>query len=175
MIEIIPLSKAPEHCPVLAEWAYNQWYCDRAIDYETLLMAYRARSLADSLPWMVVALVDGAPAGMVTLKEDDLRSRCDLNPWLSGLYVAPSFRERGIGHSLARRVIGRARELGYAHLFLFLGRTDPGRLERYYRARGWDFVGRAVDNDGFDTVIMRYDTSRETQMEQFRSSGNAHP
>jgi GNAT superfamily N-acetyltransferase len=174
-MEIVPLSMVPELCPVLAEWAYNQWYRDRAIAYETLVSAYRARALDDILPWMIVALVEGSPAGMATLKEDDLRSRSDLNPWLSGLYVPPSLRERGIGHALVRRVIGRAGELGYARLFLFTGGSDPGRLERYYGARGWEFGGRAVDNDGYDTVIMRYDLCREATEGRIKSSGSDPP
>lgn len=175
MVELIPLSRVPEVCPLLAEWAYNQWYRDRLIDYETLLGAYRARALDDSLPWMVVAMEGGTPAGMATLKEDDLRSRGDLNPWLSGLYVPPSFRERGIGHALAQRIIDRAAELGYGRIFLFIGRSEPGRLERYYEMRGWKSIGRAVDNDGFDTVVMRYDLCRGVMKETIRSSGSYRP
>lgn len=175
MVELVPLSRVPEVCPLLAEWAYNQWYRDRVIDYETLLGAYRARALDDSLPWMVVAMEEGTPAGMATLKLDDLRSRDDLNPWLSGLYVPPSFRERGIGHALVRRIIERAAELGYGRIFLFIGRSDPGRLERYYGIRGWKSIGRAVDNDGFDTAVMRYDLGPGAMEEAVISSCSYRP
>ena len=174
-MEIMPLSMVPQHCPLLARWAHDEWYRDRAIDYDTVLGVYRARAMDDSLPWMAVALEGVVPAGMVTLKEDDLWSRRDLNPWLSGLFVAPSFRRRGIGHALSMRVIDRVIEFGYEELYLFLARANRAGLERYYSARGWEACGRAVDNDGFDTVVMRFDTMREAPGGAVRSSGTARP
>ncbi len=156
-MEIVPLSQVPAYCPVLARWAFDEWYRGRSIEYETVLMSYRARAAGEILPGTLVAVEEGLPAGMVTLKRDDLWSRKDLNPWLSALFVASPFRGRGIGQALVGGVSSRALELGYASLFLFIGRSEPGRLERYYRDRGWEECGKAPDNDGFETVIMRLD------------------
>lgn len=155
-VEIVPLHLRPEHAAVIASWAYEEWYRDRLLDYDMVRKAFLARTRDDSLPQSFVAVDGPVPVGMVTLKLDDLWSRKDLNPWLSSLYVVPGFRNRGIGHGLVRVVIGRAASLGFNSLYLFLGQSDPVRLERYYAGRGWVAVGSAEDNDGLETTVMRF-------------------
>lgn len=155
-MEIIPLHMVPELGPLLARWSYNEWYRHRSMDFSLVLHAYLARTKDDSLPQSFVAMDEGRPAGMVTLKLDDLWSRKDLNPWLSSLYVVPETRSRGTGHALVRTVLARARELGFASVNLFLGQSNMEQLERYYAKRGWEVVGTALDNDGIDTKIMMF-------------------
>lgn len=155
-MEIKPLHLAPELGPVLARWSYNEWYRHRSMDYSLVLHAFLARTKDDSLPQSFVAMAEGRPAGMVTLKLDDLWSRKDLNPWLSSLYVVPECRNRGTGHALVRAVIARARELGFFSVNLFLGQSGMEDLGRYYAKRGWEFIGEARDNDGIDTKIMTF-------------------
>ncbi|MBN1498302.1 MAG: GNAT family N-acetyltransferase [Spirochaetes bacterium] len=155
-MEIIPLHMVPELGPLLARWSYNEWYRHRSIDFSLVLHTYLARTKDNSLPQSFVAMDEGRPAGMVTLKLDDLWSRKDLNPWLSSLYVVPEARSRGTGHALVRTVLARARELGFASVNLFLGQANMEQLERYYAKRGWEVVGAALDNDGVDTKIMMF-------------------
>jgi GNAT superfamily N-acetyltransferase len=155
-VEIVPLHIQPEHAPVIASWAYEEWYRHRSLDFDMVRKAFLGRTKDDSLPQSFIAVEGAVPVGMVTLKLDDLWTRKDLNPWLSSLYVVPTHRNRGIGHALVRAVINRAAFLGFDSLFLFLGQSDPGRLERYYSTRGWETVGPAEDNDGCETMVMRF-------------------
>lgn len=141
---------------MIASWAYEEWYRDRSLDYDIVRKAFIARTKDDSLPQSFVAVDGPVAVGMVTLKLDDLWTRRDLNPWLSSLYVVPGRRSRGVGAALVRAVIDRAASLGFDSLFLFLGQSDPARLERYYAAKGWEVVGSAEDNDGFETKVMRF-------------------
>jgi GNAT superfamily N-acetyltransferase len=156
MMEIKPLHLVPEQGPLLAHWSYNEWYRHRALDFDLILHAFLARTKDDSLPQTFVAMDGGRPAGMVTLKLDDLWSRKDLNPWLSSLYVLPENRNRGTGHALVRSVIARARDLGFGSINLFLDQPRQEQLERYYAKRGWEVIGMAPDNDGLDTKILRF-------------------
>lgn len=155
-MEIKPLHQAPELGPLLARWSYNEWYRHRSMDFNLVLHAFLARTKDDSLPQSFVAIEEGRPAGMVTLKLDDLWSRKDLNPWLSSLFVVPESRNRGTGHALVRAVLARARDLRFESVNLFLGQSGMEQLERYYLKRGWEVIGEAPDNDGFDTKIMTF-------------------
>jgi GNAT superfamily N-acetyltransferase len=155
-MHITTLHDRPDMAPILARWAYNEWYRHRPLQYELVLKAFLARTKNSALPQSFLAMEGDIPLGMVTIKKDDLWSRTDLNPWLSSLYVAPEFRGRGAGHALVRAVIGRAGELGFTSIFLFLGQSDQDRLERFYLKRGWEVVDKSFDNDGLETKILGF-------------------
>lgn len=156
MAEIRLLKECPDYAPVLAYWSYNEWYRRRPIDYDTVIKAYRQRAVDDRMPITWVAIEDGMPVGMVTLKEDDLWSRKDINPWLASLYVAPEFRNRGIAELLTLAVTGKSRMMGLTRVHLFLGHAGDMDLGRYYMKRGWRYQEDAVDNDGLPTKIYYY-------------------
>ena len=66
-----------------------------------------------------------------------MTTRLDLSPWLSGVFVAPEHRRRGIGAALVNRVVQEARVLGIPRLYLYT--ADSGAL--YFRL-GWSVVER---------------------------------
>ncbi len=154
LLEITPLCEKSEFAPLLARWTYDEWYQDRSIEFEFILGAFRLRTRDESLPLSFICFYDAVPAGMVTLKLDDLWSRKDLNPWLSSLYVVPEYRNRGVGHKLIDAVIETARKRGCPRLYLFIGSRRREWLEQYYLRRGWEIVDMATDNDGLETKIL---------------------
>ena len=107
------------------------------------------------MPITWVAIEDGIPAGMVSLKLNDLWSRKDLNPWLSSLFVLEDYRNRGIGSQLIGQVIETAKMLKFPKLYLF---TDTGKihLDGYYLKSGWSFLEKADGNDGAIINIFYY-------------------
>lgn len=156
MVTIASLHDFPQYAPILAYWAFHEWYKHRSLEFDTVLKAYNGRTQSDSLPQIFVALDDTLPVGMATLKLDDLRSQKDINPWLSTLYVVPECRGNGIGCALIFKISERARELGFEWLHLFLGQREPARLERFYIKRGWEVIDNSTDNDGLNTKILRH-------------------
>ena len=153
MAIIKPLKDLPAYAPILAYWSYRKWYRNRNVEFDHLIKSYRKRADDKSLPISWIAIEDGMPVGMVSLKDNDLWSRKDINPWLASLYVEPDFRRRGIGEQLINAVIQRARELNLARLHLFLDSEELSTLEEYYVKRGWTFLETATDNDDNETKI----------------------
>ncbi len=160
-ISIVPLYEKPEYAPILAHWSYSEWYLKRDIPFDVNLKAYQRRSQSRKIPLSLVAIVGTVPVGMVSLKENDLWSRKDLNPWLASLFVLKEYRHIGVGTMLVRQLVREAEALGYAGLHLFLGHNEESDLGRYYRNLGWSFLESAKDNDGCDTDIYYYRISRE--------------
>jgi GNAT superfamily N-acetyltransferase len=156
MAQIKPLAECPDYAPVLAYWSYNLWYRARAIDYDVLIKSYRQRTTMNSIPLAWAAVEESMPVGMASLKNDDLWARKDLNPWLASLYVVPEFRRRGIAEGLVSAVTGKARELNYRRIYLFLDAKDEAHLAEYYQGRGWRYLEDALDNDGLPTKIFYF-------------------
>ncbi len=155
-IEILPLSSVPDYAPILAYWSYLQWYMKRDIEFRLVLKSYKQRTESDNLPLSFVALSGSFPVGMVSLKENDLWSRKDINPWLASLYVLPKYRKRGIGGKLITAVIDYAGKMSLGNIYLFTGKVEGVDLDSYYKKRGWEFLSREEDNDGNPTAIYIY-------------------
>ncbi|MFH0977140.1 MAG: GNAT family N-acetyltransferase [Spirochaetota bacterium] len=146
MPQIALLKEYPDYAPVLAFWAFREWYMERAISFDLLIKAYKERVNDSNLPISLIAIEDKIPVGMISLKENDIWSRKDLNPWLSSLFVLPEYRRRGIGSLLIEHLIHRAKHLKYHTLFLFT-ECENGFLENYYAKKSWEFLEKAKGND----------------------------
>jgi putative acetyltransferase len=88
---------------------------------------------------LLIARIDGAPAGCVAL-----RALGETDAEMKRLYVRPAHRARSLGRALALRAISEARMLGYRALKLD---TLPsmGEAQRLYAQLG--FVETAPYND----------------------------
>ncbi|MBN2402463.1 MAG: GNAT family N-acetyltransferase [Spirochaetes bacterium] len=146
MAYITILTKHPEYAPILAFWAYKEWYQTRSITFDLVIKAYEERTKNAKIPVTWIVIEDEIPVGMVSLKENDLWSRKDLNPWLASLFVLPEYRNRGLGYLLIRQVIEKAKSLKYNRLHLFT-ESDKYNLENYYIKSGWSFLEKEKGND----------------------------
>lgn len=69
--------------------------------------------LDDFYETMLLARIDGQPAGCIALRRID-----DTTCEMKRLYVRPRFRGHDLGRALAERLIAVARERGYARMLL---------------------------------------------------------
>lgn len=119
------------------------------------------RSLDPSGSRLVVAMLDGAPAGWVHLHRDPGRL---VSHWgtVRHLQTHPRFRRRGVGLALMRKLhtIARA-EMGLSQLHLAV-RGGMG-LEAFYARLGWREIGRwpgalrLAEGDDRNEVLMLLD------------------
>ncbi len=83
---------------------------------------------ADALPLCRVAMEGDVPVAVANLIEyDDPNPRVG-SPWLAGVAVVPSWRGKGLGSRLVLAMLGDARRLGKAEVFL--GTDGPKFYER---------------------------------------------
>ena len=156
-IQILPLDECSQYAAICAHWSYGQWAAQRGTSFDINLLAYKERAASKVLPRVFVICIDSFPVGMVSVKENDMRSRPDLSPWLSALYVMPEYRKTGIGRRLIEHAKEYARSLGYTVIYLFIDASDESRLTTYYENLGWVYVGESSDNDGLNAKIYRFD------------------
>ncbi|TAJ33224.1 MAG: GNAT family N-acetyltransferase [Reyranella sp.] len=132
-MKIVPLAERPDLAEQVSAWGFDEWgHLNQGQTPQTRLAEVRGEMNVDRVPVTFVALgEDGGIVGTAALIFDDLVGD-PRNPWLASVYVPPEHRKKGIASALVRAVEGKARELGYARLYLFT--TSAPAL---YAGLGW--------------------------------------
>ena len=148
-IEYLPRNQDIIH--TLAKWHYAQWgYLNPGDSVETRIADFNAQLGSKGIPITFIALSEATLLGSASLVAHDMDTRPDLSPWLASVYVAPEYRNRGVGSALVRRAMEEARDRGVGRLYLF----TPNK-EAFYTHLGWSTVER-TDYKGEPVVIMAY-------------------
>lgn len=99
---------------------------------------YYEKHLADGTHIAIVAEADGKPAGCgaICLSEelpspDNPSGRC---AYLMNIYVREEFRSHGLGHTIVRALVKKARRLGCDKIFL----ETTDRARSLYKSIGFD-------------------------------------
>ena len=133
-----PLGWHPEALEPVASWIDSEW---GAFSGRTLLQTRErfAGEVAGQLPITLVALVDGLPHGVASLRERDSRDWDPASkPWICNVYVDPEARGRGIAARLCIALEEEARRLGFTRAFLASLRPEGSLYEQIgYRTYGW--------------------------------------
>lgn len=128
------LADHPEYIETLAAWIAAQWQpILPQLTVESCAAKFKTHLSSNVLPIAWVAHQGTNVIGTASLRVHDLPGREDLTPWLGGVYVAPEFRNHGVGTALCSVAERQAESLfGIGTLYLFT-------LDRqgWYRKRGW--------------------------------------
>ena len=126
------LADHPGLAPVVAGWLLEEWGRPLGVSPAAVQRSIRARLNRSRLPLSLVALSGSSPVGTVSLVADGSPIGNGPSCFLSGLFVPPAWRGRGIGARLCRRAALAAERFSAPELFLLtLGR------ETYYARLGW--------------------------------------
>ena len=149
------LAQHPEHVAPLATLHYSQWHAMLpGWTYATAFAELASHRDGPAIPSTVIALDGDALLGSCSLLADDHDAVRAHSPWLASLYVLGPHRRRGIGRTLAGRIVADAAALGVGTLYLY---THDGM--RYYETLGW----RAHAKHTFSTLevdVMAIDVDR---------------
>jgi GNAT superfamily N-acetyltransferase len=99
-----PLADLPDAIETLAQWFYDEWHAFDGRRMENIATPLSENLNRDFMPITFVAHFNRLPLGSVSLDRFDFPAFDYLSPWLSSLYVHPSFRGKGIGNSLVRHL-----------------------------------------------------------------------
>jgi GNAT superfamily N-acetyltransferase len=159
-IEVKLLQDCQETIPVLAQWIYDEWHT-----YDTTLTLEKAHSgfnkylNDDAMPFLIVALKEGRPIGMISLKalgEPEFADLLDNNPWLSSFHVAPEERNKGLGQAMANILLSIAQRLGYTKVHFYT--SNPDNVPRYVK-KGAEVVEKRPFR-GHTVTIMEMNISK---------------
>ncbi|WP_371379709.1 GNAT family N-acetyltransferase [Sporomusa aerivorans] len=137
----------------MAGWVYNEFVVKSKSQHtlERLIQHFGDRK-SEIFPLTLIAITSDKCVGTVSLVKNDLTTQTDLSPWLASLYVDENHRKQGIGERLTDKALHIAQEVGITTLFL---RTEHAFV--YYKKRGWRFVGKALDEYGRETKVLKYE------------------
>jgi GNAT superfamily N-acetyltransferase len=147
------LAKHREVIPILASWVYGEWghWMEPDVTLETLMTTFERRTVQGQIPETFVAVECGKPLGTASLVTYDMAARRDLSPWLAAVYVAPEFRNQGVGSALVATVMDQASAMGVQDLYLF----TPDRM-RFYGRLGWKALEQR-EHHGTEVTVMVYE------------------
>jgi GNAT superfamily N-acetyltransferase len=131
----------------VAGWVWREW----GFASLAACAADLRRSRRGTVPSRFLAVGGGAPVGIVNLIACNLPPRCDLMPWLAGLYVHPEHRRGGIGAALVRFCEAEAAMLGFRRLYLY---TE--HAEGFYGRLGWVIIDSAVWQGQVVPIMVRH-------------------
>jgi GNAT superfamily N-acetyltransferase len=133
-IEFALLTDRPEEIPRVARWWCDEWGLpERHSSFAEYVRELAA--LADEmLPMHLIAERAGQVVGVATLK---IKVEHAVVPgqshWLSGVYVEPSWRRRGVATALCQKIVLVATKKSITRLYLQTECLDGG----LYKRLGW--------------------------------------
>lgn len=138
--------------PALASWVHDEWgHLLPEVTLDDRVAMFERRAAHNQIPQTLIALERDTLVGTASIVADDMSTREEFTPWLAAVYVAPEFRNRGIGSKLVRAAIQEARNLGLERLYLF----TPDRMSFYARL-GWRVL-ECTEFRGETVTIMLYE------------------
>ena len=125
-------SDSPE-IKVVAKWLSQEW--GREQGYTLGDTEAWCREVADCTNQAAIcSKVHGQIVGVSLLVDCDLETEEGYTPWLSSLYVVPTYRGCGVGSQLIEATVAAALARGHDLLYLY---AKIGPLTDYYNSLGW--------------------------------------
>lgn len=152
--DFVPLAERPDAVPQVARWWCDEWGLPQRHESLEAYLSELASLKPDDLPFHLLALGEGNILGVATLKDRSALHELfpDSRHWLSGVYVPPSHRSRGIATALCLKMVEVAKTKGVGRLHLMTEAIDGG----LYAKIGWRPL-RQIHVEGVDLLVMARD------------------
>ena len=102
----------------------------------------------DFIPSTFIA-TDNQLLGSAAIVKNDMETKPQLSPWLASVYVAPQYRNKGIGAKLVQHSMTMAQSNNIDKLYLL----TPGQ-KSFYEKLGWHIVSEEMYH-GYRVTVMQ--------------------
>lgn len=134
-LELADLRAYPEYLPQLAAWHHQEWQAlNPGQTLAQRIQAMQAYLGAGFVPTTYIAKANGV-LGSAAIISHDMDNKPELTPWLASVYVAPEYRNQGVGSRLVQHILKQAAAAGLSRLYLF----TPDRAS-FYQRLGWQVL-----------------------------------
>jgi GNAT superfamily N-acetyltransferase len=149
--DFAPLSECPDAILQVAHWWCDEWGLPERHKSMDAYVGELASLTPGELPFHLLAVDERKVLGVATLKDRSALQELfpDARHWVSGVYVPPERRHRGIATSLCLKLVEIARTRGIRRLHLVTEMLDGG----LYAKIGWKPIGQ-VQVEGVDLLVM---------------------
>lgn len=152
--DFVPLAERPDAVAQVARWWCDEWGLPRRHESLEAYLSELASLKSDDLPFHLLALGGRDILGVATLKDRSALHELfpDSRYWLSGVYVPPAHRGKGVATALCLKMVDIAKAKGVGRLHLTTEALDGG----LYAKIGWQPI-RQVHVEGVDLLVMARD------------------
>jgi RimJ/RimL family protein N-acetyltransferase len=152
--DFVPLAERPDAVTQVARWWCDEWGLPQRHESLEAYLSELASLKADDFPFHLLALGGRNILGVATLKDQNALQELfpDSRYWLSGVYVPPTLRGRGIATALCLKMVDIAKTKGIGRLHLTTEALDGG----LYAKIRWRPI-RQVHVAGDDLLVMARD------------------
>ena len=136
------LKARPEFLGDAADRVWNAWWRQNGHELDFIKGLFEENLTAETTPVALIAH-DGAEfLGTASLIDSDMEARPQYTPWVAALWVDEKQRSFGIGSALIKAAIEKAREQGFAEVYL----CAEADKHDYYAARDWVLIEENIDD-----------------------------
>ncbi|MGY6274297.1 GNAT family N-acetyltransferase [Methylomonas sp. MgM2] len=147
-MRILNLKDESRHIEKLAEWHQRQWAALNPGQTLEQRIAYMQAYLNEGLVPSTFIAEGPELMGSAAIIAKDMDTKPDWTPWLASVFVAPKYRNRGVGSRLVEHVMQQAQDAGIDRLFLF----TPDRVS-FYQRLGWTMLAEEAYRGHTVTVM----------------------
>jgi GNAT superfamily N-acetyltransferase len=149
--DFAPLAERPAAISQVARWWLDEWGLPQRLESFEAYVSELAGLRPDELPFHLLALGGGDVLGVATLKDRSALQELfpDFKYWLSGVYVPPAVRGKGVATALCLKMVEIARTRGICRLHLTTEALGGG----LYAKIGWKPI-RQIQIEGVDALVM---------------------
>ncbi len=147
-MQILDLREEPQHIPTLAAWHHHQWSSLNPGHSLEKRIAKMQDYLGDNFVPSTLIAKTTELLGSAAIVENDMETKPELTPWLASVFVAPEYRNQGIGSQLVKHVMQKAKQAGIEALYLF----TPDQAN-FYQKLGWEVFSHEEYRDHSVTVM----------------------
>ncbi len=150
-LSIKELHHVAEFIEQCATWNYQEWGESFGFTYKSSLERIRQDAFSLYGEAAVIAFWKGTPAGMGFLERTGANEYPELTPWISGVYVEPEFRGKGIARELMNVLEDLAYDAGNTEVHL-----HTSTAKSLYEKLGWHAIASYEHKEtGLHTVMRK--------------------